>query len=1143
MRLPIDQARLDLAAGRKTGTFVSGYPGSPFGVLDRNFAAAQAQLEPYGIVHQPAMNEETAAVAVWGSQQTPRPYSQGRSGVVGIWYGKAPGVDRSGDSFRHGNFMGVHPGGGVLALAGDDPSAKSSTLPTDSQSCFYDLAFPIVVPSSVQDVLDLGLYAVSLSRFSGNWIGVKMVTNLCDGLATVHVRPDREFVLPAVEVDGVPWQHRQLASVLTPISLQQETELFGGRLAATKAHIVANGINRTVRRSADDRLGIVCYGKPFADLTEALELLGLDAGRRDAPPIRILKLGASYPLPEQTVREFVDGLDEVLVIEEKRSFVETQIKDMLYAAADRPAVLGKHGRDGAPLVPATGELNQERIGDVLRAWLGPQLPAPPRGQTLLTRPAPGAAVRRASAYCSGCPHSRSTVIPAGALSGGGCGCHSLIYTEPRHSEDDIFSVTPMGTEGAEWIGLAPFVDTPHMFQNLGDGTFFHSGVNAVRACIDSGVNMTFKLLFNSAIAMTGGQPIPGVQGVAALTRELEAMGVARIVVCTDDRRKYRGRNKVARGATVLPRESLDRAQRELATTPGVTVLLFDQHCAAEARRLRKRGVLATPAARVVINERVCEGCGDCQTKSNCLSVVSVPTELGRKTQIVDSSCNRDYTCLTGDCPSFVTVVPKDPARKAKPAAAEAPAVAEPSGGAKVPDDPSQAYSLVLAGIGGTGVMTANQILAVAAKLDGYSCVGLDQTGLSQKNGPVLSHLRISRAPSTELPGAVARAAADAFLAFDTVVGVSAPATACLGTSRTAAMVNSDVAPTRDMVVDDSLRDGLDVAALVETIAGACVPGRTSTIAALSLSESIFSDLMPANLLLVGAAYQAGLIPLSSESIRAAIAANGVSVKQNLAAFDWGRHAQAEPGASPHTSRLGSAPLSPSAKALDDVARLTAELDLPEPLHSDAVAFAAELADYGGTKPVKRYLALVARAAQAERNAGREPAEFSAAVARNFFKVLAYKDEYEVARLMLDTRFRSDIAERIGPATVYYHLHPPLLRALGLHRKIRIRSTWAVPMFVVLRALRPLRSTAIDPFGHTKARRLERHLIDEYERSVLEATAFLVDSQEQALAVAELPEAVRGYESIKEAAMAEFERELEALLRTPAASAPTPIARV
>ena len=428
MRLPIDQARLDLAAGHKTGTFVSGYPGSPFGVLDRNFTAAQAQLEPYDIVHQPAMNEETAAVAVWGSQQTPRPYSQGRTGVVGIWYGKAPGVDRSGDSFRHGNFMGVHPGGGVLALAGDDPSAKSSTLPTDSQSSFYDLAFPIIVPSSVQDVLDLGLYAVSLSRFSGNWIGFKMVTNLCDGLATVHVRPDREFVLPTVEIDGVPWQHRQLASVLTPISLEQETELFGGRLAAAKAHIVANGINKTVRRSPEDRLGIVCYGKPFADLTEALELLGLTADRHDVPPIRILKLGASYPLPEQTIREFVDGLSEVLVIEEKRSFVETQINDMLYAAADRPAVLGKRGRDGTPLVPATGELNQERIGAVLQAWLGLQLPAPPRTQIVLTPTAAVAAVRRPSAYCSGCPHSRSTVIPSGALSGGGCGCHSLIYT-------------------------------------------------------------------------------------------------------------------------------------------------------------------------------------------------------------------------------------------------------------------------------------------------------------------------------------------------------------------------------------------------------------------------------------------------------------------------------------------------------------------------------------------------------------------------------------------------------------------------------------------------------------------------------------------------------------------------------------------
>ena len=1129
VRVPMDQARLDLAAGRKTGTFITGYPGSPLGVFDKALADARSLLSQYDIVHQPAVNEELGAVAVWGSQQTPRPYSEGRTGVVGIWYGKAPGVDRSGDSFRHGNYMGVHAGGGVLALAGDDPSAKSSTLPTDSQSAFYDLAFPIIVPSSIQDVLDLGLYGISLSRFSGNWVAMKMVTNLCDGLATVEVHTKREFVTPVVEINGLPWRHRQRSSVLTPISLDQETELFGARLAAAKAHLEANGVNRVVRRSANDRLGIVSYGKPFVDFTEALAQL---ATKTDLPPIRILKLGASYPLPERTIREFADGLAEILVIEEKRSFVETQIKEVLYASTARPSVLGKLDRGGKPLVPATGELNQDRIGKLLRAWLQAHVPGLEPGveRTRIELPVAQATAtaQRPAAYCSGCPHSRSTVVPSGALIGGGCGCHSMIYTEPRHKHDDLFSVVPMGTEGAEWIGLAPFVETPHMFQNLGDGTYFHSGINAVRACIDAGVNITFKLLFNSAIAMTGGQSVPGSHGVQSLTRELEAMGVIRTIVCTDDTRKYR-RGAVADNVTIRPREYLDRAQDELASTRGVTVLLFDQYCAAEARRLRKRGAMPTPPARVVINERVCEGCGDCQTKSNCLSVIPVSTELGRKTQIHNPSCNRDYSCLTGDCPSFVTVLPRRATRHAGRQRVEVPVVDEPRNRAAVPDDPARSYSLVLAGIGGTGVMTANQILAVAAMLDGYSCVGLDQTGLSQKAGPVLSHLRISRGP-VALPGAVARGAADALLAFDAIVAVSEPALAGLNATRTASIVNSDIAPTRDMIVEASMRDGVDLEVLVNRIARACAPGRTSTIAATSLSESIFDDNMPANLLMVGAAYQAGLIPLTADSIRAAIRANGVSVDKNLAAFEWGRKSQAAPELQSEASRLGMLPMNPISKAKEQAAQLTKQLDLPDRLRDRVAEFAAELIDYGGAKVAGRYLSLVALAVRSEQSEGPQAGDFSMAVANNFFKVLAYKDEYEVARLMLIERFRADIADQVGPATVYYHLHPPLLRAFGLSRKIRIRSTWAVPLFTVLRALRPLRSTPFDPFGYTKIRRRERRFIDDYERAVVQATNFLAESPDKALAVAMLPESVRGYESIKDVALDDFYRSLETIGR-------------
>lgn len=1118
VRLPIDQSRLDRAAGRRTGTFISGYPGSPLGVFDMALASAKSHLEQHDIVHQPGTNEELSAVAVWGSQQTPRPYSQGRTGVVGIWYGKAPGVDRSGDSFRHGNFMGVNPNGGVLALAGDDPSAKSSTLPTDSQSALYDLAFPIIVPSSISDILDLGLHAIQLSRFSGNWVGMKLVTNLCDGLGTFDVRAEREFLLPPVEVNGRPWHHRQLRSVLTPISLEQETELFGGRLVATKAYLEANDINPTVRRTPHDQLGIVSYGKPFTDLIEAMDLLGLDPDRTGLPPIRVLKLGASYPLPERTIREFAAGLSEILVVEEKRSFVETQIKEILYPVTNRPEVFGKSGRDARPLVPATGELNQARIMAVLESWLGAYLPdtQTPERQAIripLSVTSLGDLPKRTAVFCSGCPHSRSTVIPAGALSGGGCGCHSMIYIEGRHRDDDLFSVVPMGTEGAEWIGLSPFVDTPHMFQNIGDGTYFHSGVNAVRACVDAGVNMTFKLLFNSAIAMTGGQPVPGAHGVEALTRELEAMGVNRTIVCTDNVRKYR-RQRIASNAVVRPRENVDSAQGELAGVTGVTVLLYDQYCAATARRLRKRGVMQTPAAQVVINEAVCEGCGDCQTKSNCVSVVSVQTDLGRKTQIQDSSCNRDYSCLSGDCPSFVTVVPKEPGKKRSRASLpDEPQVLEPESKAIVPVDSNQAYGLILAGIGGTGVMTTNQILAVAAAMDGYSCVGLDQTGLAQKGGPVLSHLRISRAKQPRLSGAIARGGADAFLAFDPIVGVSEVAMACLNAERTSSIIGSDVAPTRDMIVEDAMRDGVNVGELIGTIAAACLPERTYTVPALSLSESLFDDHMPSNLLLLGAAYQRGMVPLSRDSIRSAITLNGVDVKKNLVAFESGRSTVLVERVAPEVSRLGSMSVTPSERALRHAASLTDRMDLPGALADTVAKLTAELYDFGGPAPARRYVELVGRAAEATRKSDVD-VNFTDAVARNFFKVLAYKDEYEVARLLLKDPFLDDIARQVGPSTTYFHLHPPILKTFGLKRKIRIRSTWAIPMFKVLRTMRPLRGTPFDPFGHVAMRQRERKLIDDYERCVRQAAEMLATFPEKAVAVASLPEKIRGYEELK-----------------------------
>ncbi|MER7004813.1 indolepyruvate ferredoxin oxidoreductase family protein, partial [Dactylosporangium sp. NPDC000555] len=909
-RILLDRHRIDRAAGLRTGGLASGYPGSPLGGLDLTLHRAAATLETEDIRHVPGVNEELAAAVVFGTQQpSPGGFRDGLQGVFGLWYGKAPGVDRCGDAFKHANQFGVSPFGGVIAVAGDDPAARSSSLPNQSETAFYDALMPVLVPGTTQELLDFGVIGLELSRYSGCWVGLKVVTNVADSVGSVNLAPDRLSLRhPALEIDGEPWQHRQRIELVPTILVDRERDLLERRHLAAVAFAAANGLNRiegaVAGAGTGARIGIVAAGKTYYDVRQSLADSGLDdAGLRERG-VRLLKLGMIYPLDPSIVEQFADGLEHIVVVEEKRDFIESALRGALYSTPHRPTVVGKRDRDGRLLVPAYGELGVDRIKPILRRELG--LPEPVRAPSTGRIPLP--LLNRTSAYCSGCPHNRSTVLPDGAVVGGGVGCHGMSYFDPRLAGNQKLPVVPMGSEGVPWIGMSPFSQTGHIFQHLGDGTFSHSGLLAVRACVAADVNITFKILFNGYVAMTGGQQIAGGMPVPALTRELAAEGVKQIIVCADDPGRYRGVRDLAKGVTVLPRSEVLAAQERLSAVEGVTVLIYDQVCAAEARRMRRSGKLPKPDRRVVINELVCEGCGDCGVKSNCLSVQPVETELGRKTQIHQTSCNSDFSCLDGDCPSFVTVRTTAAAtpRRPRPRRADSGEVPpEPAAKASVSD---KAYGVYLVGIGGTGVVTVNQILATAALLDGLHTAGLDQTGMSQKAGAVVSHLQIGAAPVDDRTAAVTDGQADLYLVFDMLSGAAPQHLARTDPERTVSVVASSLTPTSAVVTN--IATSLPPSdALLERIRDAV--GRTTAVDVTQLSRALFGDETTANVLLLGVAYQVGALPLSAGSIEEAIRLNGVAVDTNIAAFRAGRRHVATPtaiDAPVATRRLGAAGL-------------------------------------------------------------------------------------------------------------------------------------------------------------------------------------------------------------------------------------------
>jgi indolepyruvate ferredoxin oxidoreductase len=1071
VRLPADQMRRDRRAGLRTGVFISGYEGSPLGGYDLALKSAAGILRPLNVHFQPGVNEDLAATAVMGSQILDTAGKTKVDGVVGIWYGKGPGVDRSGDVFRHANLAGSAGNCAALVLAGDDHVSKSSTIPHQSDFSLMNVAMPFFYPGSTQEVLDYGLLAIALSRFSGAWVGMKMVTDVCDGGGTVELDPGRPHILLPVG-----YQKRTDVRLVTPVSLALEREAVIRRLDAARQFARLNGVNR-LRGPAHARLGLLSAGKPYYDMMQALADLSLGEREIEKLGIRIGKIAMPFPLEAEFVREFARGLDTILVVEEKRSFVELQLRDILYGAPQAPRIFGKSH------LPPTGELDPAQIADAIAEVF--HLPAPAKPGASLPEIVSGASAtpHRPSAFCSGCPHNRSTLVPEGRLAAGGIGCHAMAMRlgDPKRS---FALLTQMGGEGAPWIGMRPFVAHNHIFQNIGDGTFFHSGSLAVEACVAAGVNITYKILYNGHVSMTGGQHAEGALPVPELTRKLEAEGVRKTIVLAEDPARYKKLGSLAKNAELRSRDELEAAMLELEQIPGVTALIYDQECAAEKRRARSRGIAPEPVKRLVIHEEVCEGCSDCVTQSNCMSLTPVETPLGQKMRIHQSSCNKDYSCALGDCPSFVTVKVKPGTgwKKRKLPLLPDANVPAPSDVAAIPDG---GYRIVAPGIGGTGVVTVNALLATAAWIDGLTVATLDQTGMSQKGGAVVSHLLLSRG-RVEAPAKASHGSAALILGFDLLGAASRDILLTAAPGKTVAVVNTGVAPTID-----SIRARTPLAgekSWLEAVDRATSHGRNLFFDASRLAEGLFGTHMAANLFLTGAAYQAGLIPLSLKAIQRAIEWNGVETERNLQVFTWGR------------------------MYYHDAAFVEQQLGPRAPGAFKTYNYAEALRTYQSRSYAARYTTFLARLTNP---ALRETAS------GYLYKLMAYKDEYEVARLLTSRTFLQSVREMWeAPAKISFNLHPPLLRRFGLRGKIELGPWSRIPLRV-LAGLRFLRGTPFDIFGYSAHRRMERSLAGWYEKLLLQVQEHLSDENlPLALEIAALPGQIRGYESIKERSVAE-----------------------
>ncbi len=1102
IRMCLMQKERDRRAGLTTAGYVTGYRGSPLGGLDQQFVRAGRYLGPADIRFQPAINEELAATALWGSQQAELRGEGKFDGVFGIWYGKGPGVDRAGDALRHANLAGTSLHGGVLALMGDDHTAESSTTAHQSEFPFVDVMMPILNPAGVQEIIDYGLYGWAMSRFTGAWTALKCVKDNVESTAVIDGSLDRlKFVMPtdfAMPAGGLNIR-------LHDTVLDQEARLYEYKQDAMLAFLRTNKLNQTITSGGrSPKIGVITAGKSYLDVRQALDELGLDEVKCNDLGLRLYKVGCVWPLVRQDLLDFANGLDLIIVVEEKRSLIELQLREELYGSAHQPVCIGKRDEQGHWLFPAKGALDPNDIaiciGERLlkvapNEALATQVTRLKHLQRVLAETADVA--QRVPYFCSGCPHNSSTVVPDGMRAYAGIGCHYMVQWMDRST----LGYTQMGGEGANWVGEAPFSKRPHVFQNIGDGTYNHSGYMAIRAAIASGANITFKILFNDAVAMTGGQGNDGGLTVPMVARQVAAEGAKRVVVVTDEPLKYASHENWPAGLTIHHRDDLQQVQIELAGIEGTTVLIYDQTCASEKRRRRKRGLFPDPDRRVIINELVCEGCGDCGVQSNCVSVQPLETEWGRKRTIDQSSCNKDFSCVKGFCPSFVTVHGAS-LKKGKP-------VVSPSDASPLPDpirpDLDRTYGIIVTGIGGTGVVTVGAILGMAAHLENKAVGIIDMAGLAQKGGAVHSHIRLASRPEDIHAIRVAAGGADLVLGGDIVVAGNKKVLAAVKPGVTSVVVN--LAETLPGEFTRNPDFALPSERLRRAIANAAGRDRSHFVNASKLAMAATGQSMGANLVLVGYAYQIGALPLSAAAIEKAIEMNGEAVAMNIAAFRLGRRAAVDPMA---IAELTSA----VASSGSDAQHLSQSFE-------DVVSRRVEyLKAYQNSAYAERYRSWVAKAKGAEATLAPGKQGWAEAVARNLFKLMAYKDEYEVGRLYSNGAFRKQVANAFddGKLSFEFHLAPPLLArrdpVTGLPRKMTF-GPWMMTAFGWLAKFKGLRGTRFDPFGYSEERRVERKLIADYEAMLDEVLVKLNPANHHlAVGIAAIPEKIRGFGHIK-----------------------------
>ena len=1124
VRLLLLQRQRDTLAGLNTSGYVSGYRGSPLGGLDQALWSAKQHLTRNDVVFQSGVNEDLAATAIWGTQQVNLFPGATRDGVYGLWYGKGPGVDRCGDVFKHANSAGTWKHGGVLAIAGDDHNARSSTVAHQSEHAFKAAMMPVLVPAGVQDYLDLGLHGWAMSRYSGCWVGFKAVADTVESSASVDVAPDRvrivlpeDFILPSGGLN-IRWPDDRL---------QQEARLLNYKLYAALAYCRANQLNRIVidtpASGTPARLGIITTGKSYLDVRQALDDLGIDDQLAAELGIRLYKVGMVWPLEPEGVRQFAQGLEEILVVEEKRQLIEYQLKEELYNWREdvRPRVIGKFDEKGEwalPhgnwLLPAAGELSPAQIARVIADRIGRHFTSTRIRDRLAVIEAKEQAtsrvipIARTPFFCPGCPHNTSTKVPEGSEALAGIGCHYMVLWMNRNTA----TYSHMGGEGVAWLGQAPFTERRHVFVNLGDGTYFHSGLLAIRAAVAGGVNATYKILYNDAVAMTGGQPVDGTLTVPQIAAQLHAEGVSRIVVVTDGSPRAYSPADLPHGVPIRHRDDMDAIQRELRECLGISAIIYDQTCAAEKRRRRKRGKMIDPPRRLFINQDVCEGCGDCGVQSNCLAIIPVETEFGRKRAIDQSACNKDYSCAEGFCPSFVSVV-GGKLRKGRGLAADLADVSSTHKSAVIPAptlaSTATPYGILITGVGGTGVVTIGALIGMAAHIDGKGITVLDMTGLAQKGGAVVSHVRICDDPAAIHAVRIATGEADAVIGGDIIVTASGDAIARMQSGRTRVAANCAETPTAEFTRNPEWQFPQEkMQASIEEAVGS---GAAHFVNATELARKLLGDAIAGNLFLLGYAWQHGLVPVSFEALDKAIELNGTAVAMNRAAFQWGRRAAHDPASI-------TALLTPATEAAMPTPAPTPTIEGTTNAALDTrVIF---LTRYQDAAYAQRYLQRVQQAQATGDDA------FAAAVMRNLFKLMAIKDEYEVARLYAETDFLQRIeAEFEGDWTLRFHLAPPVLarpdQKTGRVRKLEF-GQWMLPALRWLAKRRHWRGTHWDLFGRSAERRMERQLLADYEADIDRLISLLptLDAEQRrptselATELAALPEKIRGYGHVK-----------------------------